>query len=312
MKKLSLRLPSGPLILFVTGLLAASIQLQRNADAAVFKVVIDPGHGGADEGTVYSSGRTRIAEKTVTLQLSRQIANLLRSQGVSVTLTRNEDREVPLPERTALANRLKADVFISIHINSTDKGKQNQEHLDAAEGVETFILNHTTDASSKRLAHLENSVFSELNVKNYGKDSHTPTSVPMDVALILKDLRLDANLSESKRLACTIQKNLVLSALRPSDPIHSRELTFTKGSKNAAKKRDRGVKQALFHVLLGADMPSVLVEPGFLSSARDRTWILSAQGRFKVSHAIAQAIEQFRRHQTATYGALSLSKCKVN
>jgi len=245
-----------------------------------FRVVIDPGHGGPDEGTVFVHGATRLTEKEVTLQLAQRVAQQLLAQGIQVTLTRTTDQEVTLPRRTALANQLGADVFISIHMNST-----HDSSLTEAEGVETYILNSTSDALSKRLARLENSVISQ------------PTESPeqMDVALILKDLRLDANLSESKRLACSIQKSLVAAT--------SKRPLFT--------KRNRGVKQALFHVLLGADMPSILVEAGFLSSPRDRALVTSPEGQTKMSQAIAQAVAEFQ-HRKNMKSRFAFNRCKVN
>jgi len=291
------------------------------ASASLFKVVIDPGHGGADEGTVYHAGGFRIAEKDVTLRIARQVANLLRAKGYWVTLTRNEDREVSLPARTALANQLKADIFISIHMNSEGEDLQSKSAnkytgknaSKSAEGVETFILNHTTDAASKRLAKLENSAISinspysssSPNAPSSGSQSPEIQQENLDVALILKDLRLDANLSESKHLACDIQRNLVSATSRSLSLLYGRYST-------PIEKRNRGVKQALFHVLLGADMPSVLVEPGFLSNDKDRSLVLSEKGRFKISHAISDAIEQYRGRKWKSKRLLSLSRCKVD
>jgi N-acetylmuramoyl-L-alanine amidase len=244
-----------------------------------FRVVIDPGHGGADLGTVYDNGRVRIAEKNITLMLAQEAAKQLKARGFEVVLTRATDKEVPLAKRTALANRLGADVFLSIHMNSTATPMVSD-----AQGVETYILNNATDASSRRLAQLENSVVAH-------EESDTPEQ--KDVALILKDLRLDANLSESKNLACALQTELVSGGASSS-------------------KRNRGVKQALFHVLLGADMPSVLLEAGFLTSPQDRAQVLSVKGRQKISAAIAQAVEQYRQLKNGSRRLAGLSRCKVN
>ncbi|MEO5968798.1 MAG: N-acetylmuramoyl-L-alanine amidase [Bdellovibrionia bacterium] len=229
-----------------------------------FRVVLDPGHGGSDEGTVFRTSYARIAEKALTLQLARKVARHLRARGYLVTLTRNDDREVALGTRTQIANRLGAQVFISIHMNSSEEARRKD-----AEGIETYILNSTTDASSKRLARLENSVIS---------GSPAPFGAPAedrDVALILKDLRLDGNLSSSKRLACSLQEHLVRATSNRANLL----------------RRNRGVKQALFHVLLGADMPSVLVETGFLNSAKDRSFALSMRGQTIASRAIADAVD---------------------
>ncbi len=247
-----------------------------------FRVVIDPGHGGADLGAIYQKGSERLAEKDLTLLLSQQVARRLRARGFQVTLTRDDDREVALPTRTALANKLNADVFLSIHMNST----ANPSSADAV-GIETYILNGTSDASSKRLAHLENSVLGESDAAHDSQEN-------LDVALILKDLQLDANQGESKRLACHVQSQLVASTMG-----------------NRLSPRNRGVRQALFHVLLGADMPSVLVEAGFISNPQDRSLVLSTRGQTQMSEAIAAAIDRFRLQKGTAEARSTLSRCQV-
>ncbi len=239
-----------------------------------FRVVIDPGHGGGDWGAVYTSGFTQYTEKEITLLLSQEIAQQLRIRGYDVILTRTTDVEVPLSVRTALANKLHADVFLSVHLNSTDRPDTQ------AEGFETYILNSTTDETSKKLARLENQMI----------NSKDRTETNLDVALILKDLRLDANLSESKKLACAIQESIS----KPGKPC-----------------KNRGIKQALFHVLLGADMPSVLFEAGFLTSRKDRNYLLSSEGKRSVGVAIAGAMERFSAKKNHSKIDLSLNRCKV-
>jgi N-acetylmuramoyl-L-alanine amidase len=254
-----------------------------------FRVVVDPGHGGTDLGTVFDNGAIRIAEKDVTLAIAKEVSRQLRAKGYRVSLTRYGDKELTLPSRTSLANRIGADVFLSIHMNST-----STPMVSDAEGIETYILNNASDASSRRLAHLENSVL--------GNDARI--DAPTDVALILKDLRLDANLSESKRLACALQSHLVEGT---RGPVTRRAPGFAH-----SRHRDRGVKQALFHVLLGADMPSVLVEAGFLTSPRDRELVLSPAGRRSIAKAITRAVEQFRGQKDTQRALVELSRCKVN
>ena len=254
-----------------------------------FRVVIDPGHGGVDLGTVYKTGTARIMEKDATLLLSEQVARQLRARGFSVILTRTEDVEVPLGRRTAIANRLGADIFISIHMNTTPDHDPND-----GEGIETYILNNTTNESSRRLARLENTVLSpEVRAGD--------TPEQLDVALILRDLRLDANLSESKRLACLVQNHLV------SVSGHTR----TGFSLGHFRQRNRGVKQALFHVLLGAEMPSILVEAGFLSNPYDRAMVLSPVSRKAMARAIALAVVSFRDHRDTPKALATLSRCQI-
>jgi N-acetylmuramoyl-L-alanine amidase len=252
---------------------------KMNAKKSHFRVVLDPGHGGIDRGTSYKES----LEKDVTLILAREVAAQLRIRGIDVVLTRDADHEMPLAARTALANKLGADLFISLHMNSLP-GSNGE----LASGTETYILNNATDGSSKRLAQLENMVMA---------GDKTDGSEPEDVALILKDLRLHANLPESKRLACMIQSQLVLA--------HSKV-------EPGSLKTDRGVRQALFFVLLGADMPSALVEAGFLSSEKDRAWILSKAGQKSVGIAIARAINLFRMQKNTPQAQKTLDTCKVH
>ncbi len=251
------------------------------AKARPFKVVIDPGHGGTDFGTTQLIGDVVVSEKDLTLALARETARILRAHGVTTVLTRTQDVNVALGARTALANRLKADVFLSIHMNSTDTPM-----VTGAEGIETYILNNTSDETSKRLAHLENTVLSPE------ERAAAESPEERDVALILRDLRLDANLSESKRLACMVQDHL-MGISKP-------------------RTRNRGVRQALFHVLLGAEMPSILVETGFLSNPRDRQILQSPKGRKAFGAALARAIETYRDNRGTPQAQLTLSRCKVH
>jgi N-acetylmuramoyl-L-alanine amidase len=234
-----------------------------------FLVVIDPGHGGNDSGASHEEKKDgkkiAFAEKDLTLLLARDLARELIIKGHNVILTRNDDRLIPLSDRTALANRLKADVFISIHLNSSSGQQQGSG------GVETFILNHATDESSKRLADLENSVLKESSANEHSGSA--------DVALIMKDMILDAALMPSRELACAVQNRLKVAS--PGTTV-----------------RDRGVKQALFYVLLGADMPSILIEAGFMNSKMDRNRVLGTQSRLKMAAQIARAIDDYRHKKT--------------
>jgi N-acetylmuramoyl-L-alanine amidase len=270
------------MLLFTALTLIASAPLGQAAPRP-FRVVLDPGHGGADLGATAEQDGKLLAEKDLTLALALEAKKQLQLRGIQVSLTRSRDAEVPLSERTALANRQKADLFISIHMNSTPSGQRNP----SPRGVETFILNNTSSESSLRLAYLENS----SNRPNLPEVKTQADSA--DVALILKDLTLDANLSESKRLACAIQDTLV-------------RVTGAKGP------RDRGVKQALFHVLLGADMPSALLEAGFMSSPEDRIQVLQPLSRMKQAIALAQAVDQFRKDSGTRQARQSLSQCRVH
>lgn len=264
-------------VLISTGAFAAS-------SSPGYLVVIDPGHGGRDQGAVFKQGSRKILEKDVTLLLAQSIALQLQSKGIRSVLTREKDQEVPLADRTALANRLGADLFVSIHMNSTSHKIKRHD----PSGFETFFLNTSTDESSKRLARFENSVLEDSVA------DELPHGEENDVALILKDLILDANLTQSKQLACEIQGHLVKSART-----------------RYSGKTDRGVKQALFYVLLGADMPSVLVEAGFLNHDGDRRRILNRVGRIRTASAISDAIVSYRNSQQSQLAQKSGPDCKV-
>ncbi len=264
---------------------------------ADFLVVLDPGHGGNDHGTLHESGGRRLAEKDVTLALAQEAALQLRVMGFKVQLTRKDDSNLALPDRTALANRLKADIFVSIHMNGAP-GK----HVTQAHGVETYILNNTSDESSKRIARLENSILG--GSQTAGVEGNRGES--LDVALILKDLTLDANLSESKRLACNVQTELSKTTAQALAALGGKTLAAT-----SYQIQSRGVKQALFHVLLGADMPGILIEAGFLDHPRDREFVLAPAGRIALGRAIARAVDRFRRAKGSPQAQRDITECRV-
>lgn len=273
----------------------------RTPAKKTFRIVLDPGHGGTDQGTVFQKDGIRLAEKDVTLALAQEAARQLRNKGFEVELTRITDHEIPLNARTAVANRIKADLFISIHMNSHSGGESLE-----AQGIESFILNNATDATSKRLAHFENAGMSTQAAGANG-------APPSEVGLILKDLTLDGNLSESKRLACALQYHLV-SVTQPLPELHLKGSLASAGlgRYKPLPQRNRGVKQALFYVLLGADMPSVLVEAGFLTHPTDRAMVTSPHGQRAIGAAIVRAIEQFKRDQNTPSALAELSRCKVH
>ncbi len=253
-------------------------------------VVIDPGHGGGDRGATARLGAGFIAEKDLALLLSYDVAAALRSRDVNVALTRKEDEEVALSDRTALANRLRADAFVSIHLNAIGTGdvhgsSANHQvgHQFGAQGFETYVLNHSTDRTSQRLADLENSVL---------KGSVAAASAQSEVSLIVKDLILEANRKRSHQLACAVQSRL---AAAPSPP----------SSFNLKSLRNRGVKEGLFYVLLGADMPSILIEAGFVQSSWDRSLILNPGRRRDLARGIAEGVMEFLEPRK------QLANCKI-
>jgi len=224
-------------------------------------VVIDPGHGGYDPGTRSATG---LNEKDCALEIAHRLADTLRARGVNSVLTRDDDSFLSLAERTRLANRAGADLFISIHLNWSPNL--------AASGIEVYYLNNTTDRATIRLARMEN--FSG------GGDGAAPKS---GLNYILSDLRQNYKADESASLARTI------------------------GAQTAADLRaafgttvqDLGAKRGPFYVLVGAHMPAVLVECGFLSNPQEAERLSSPQYQARLAGAIATAVMGYLNGDTA-------------
>lgn len=215
------------------------------------RIVVDAGHGGKDPGAVGPSG---VKEKDVTLAMARLVAKRLREEiGCDVVLTRDSDVFIPLEERTAIANRVGADLFISIHANAAP----NRE----AHGIETYYLNFSKNDKAAAVAARENGT----SLKRVG-----------DLELILFDLMANSKINESSRLAAEIQRALV-------DDL----------GKHYSYVRDLGVRQGPFYVLLGATMPSVLVETAFISHPREETRLMEADYHAKSADAIVKAVRSF-------------------
>jgi N-acetylmuramoyl-L-alanine amidase len=223
-----------------------------------FVVVLDPGHGGVETGAV---GPTGLEEKDVALDLARRLkAALQQDPGVAVVLTRDDDRLVPLDERTGIANHNRADLFLSIHLNSA-RGRR-------AVGAETFFLSmDATDDAARTTAALENDAYSlpDATVKDRALDP--------DLELVLWDLAQTDSLARSSRLAEAVQASL-------------NELAGTK---------NRGVRQAPFRVLQGATMPAILVEVGFVSNPDEEALLKTDTHRARIVEALSGAIRGFRQ-----------------
>jgi N-acetylmuramoyl-L-alanine amidase len=220
-------------------------------------IVIDPGHGGIEQGAV---GPTGLREKDVTLDLARRLkTSLEKNEDISVVLTRDEDRLVGLDERTAIANHNRATLFLSIHLNASRRT--------TARGAETYFLStEATDDEARTLAALENraSGVDEKSVYSGNGDSS-------DLDLVLWDLAQNQYLAESSVLAESMQR-------------HLNELTGTP---------DRGVRQAPFRVLMGATMPAILVEAGFVSNPKEEERFKVLGYRNQVVSAMAAAVRDF-------------------
>jgi N-acetylmuramoyl-L-alanine amidase len=224
-------------------------------------IVVDPGHGGGETGAVGAGG---LQEKEVTLQIARRLAAAIPKVVSSrVVLTRDSDSAISLDDRTSLANHEKANLFLSLHANSS--------RATGAHGSETYYLSlETSDRLSQEVARRE-------NAPSGGGPPEAPGQNP-DLDFILWDLAQSAHINESSRLAEAIQTQLNV----------------------VSKTENRGIKQAPFRVLSGAAMPAVLVEVGFISHPEEEKQLRSAAFQESVADAIAKAVgEFFARRQTA-------------
>lgn len=224
------------------------------------KIVIDAGHGGHDPGAV---GLRGLYEKDIVLDIALKLKKILSSDPLNeVFLTRETDIFIPLEERTAIANKKGADFFVSIHANASPSRK--------AKGVETYLLNWTDDEEAMKVAAREN----QISLK---KMKAMNRKVQTDVLDIIKsDLVRQNKRDESVKLAHHIQKSLV-SAL-------------DSGYKNTV---DLGVKQALFYVLFGAKMPSVLVEVSFISNLEEEKLLSKESYRMQIAESVAEGLNKY-------------------
>ena len=210
----------------------------------VGRIVIDPGHGGQDYGTSSASG---LHEKELVLDVSKRLATLLRqSLGAEVILTRADDSFVSLEQRTVMANEKKADLFISVHANSSP--------AHSASGVETFYLNFAASPGALEVAGRENA--------SSRKNVH-------ELHDLLQKIALNAKLDESREFATRVQNALVTGDTRG---------------------RNRGVKRAPFIVLIGADMPAILTEIGFVSNPAEEANLRKPEYRQKLAEQIFNGV----------------------
>ncbi len=223
------------------------ISLAQQLGLCIRRVVIDPGHGGKDPGC----RRRNLKEKDIVLKVAKRLAEKLRAKlGCQVILTRSRDVFIPLEQRTAIANMKRADLFISIHVNSSPKR--------SAYGIETYYLNFASDEEAMRVAAVENAA-----------STHSLS----ELQNLLKGILLNTKLEESRRLAEAVQKNLVKTLRR-----------------RYRRVKDRGVRTAPFVVLIGTRMPAVLVEIGFLSHPVEAKRLISPRYQDQVAEGIARGI----------------------
>jgi N-acetylmuramoyl-L-alanine amidase len=215
------------------------------------RVVIDAGHGGKDTGTIGSNG---LMEKDLVLDVALRLGKMITRQlGAEVIYTRSDDTFIPLEERTAIANRQKADLFISVHANSSPEP--------SVTGVETYYFNLHSDRKGLDLAMRENAA--------------SGSSIS-DLNDLLHRAVLQTKLEESREFAQKVQESLCANSMKMN-----------------SRARDRGVREAPFVVLIGATMPSILAEVGFVSNPRDEKLLKRVDQRQKIADALYKGVSRY-------------------
>ncbi|HEY1468576.1 MAG TPA: N-acetylmuramoyl-L-alanine amidase [Candidatus Acidoferrum sp.] len=226
--------------------------LTRALGLKIGRIVIDAGHGGHDTGTI---GPTGLMEKDLCLDIALRLGKIIQQKlpGADIVFTRSDDTFIPLEERTHIANEAKADLFVSIHANSSpDHG---------ARGVETYYLNLKGSAEAMEVAARENSV-SQENIH--------------DLQDVVKRIAQTEKIDESRELAADIQDSLSRKIQKTVKPV-----------------KNRGVRKAPFVVLIGADMPSILTEISFLSNASDEQLLKKPEHRQRIAEGVYQGVAAY-------------------
>jgi N-acetylmuramoyl-L-alanine amidase len=226
--------------------------LTRALGLKINRIVIDAGHGGHDTGTI---GPTGLMEKDLCLDVALRLGKIIQQKlpGADVIYTRSDDTFIPLEDRTRIANEAKADLFVSIHANSSpDHG---------ARGVETYYLNLKGSPEAMEVAARENAVSQE--------GIH-------DLEDMVKKIARTEKIDESKELATDVQDSLAKRV-----------------QKTAKVERDRGVRKAPFVVLIGADMPSILTEISFLSNPSDEQLLKKPEHRQHIAEGVYQGVSAY-------------------
>ena len=252
--------------------------LIRALGLKIGKIVVDAGHGGHDTGTIGPNG---LQEKDLVLDVALKLGKLLENKlGAEVVYTRDDDTFIPLETRTAIANKEQADLFISIHANSSSD--------QTARGVETYYLNFTSSRDALEVAARENAV-SEQSIH--------------ELQDLVKKIALKEKIEESREFAADVQKSLYtgLNAKNPGE-------------------RNRGVKKAPFVVLIGANMPSILAEISFVSNPRDEKKLKTNLYRQQIAESLYKGVAKYinglsgvrvaagLEHQDANAGAAAALK----
>ncbi|HET7442964.1 MAG TPA: N-acetylmuramoyl-L-alanine amidase [Terriglobales bacterium] len=245
---------------------AGDRSLTRALGLKIGKIVIDPGHGGHDTGTIGPNG---LEEKDLVLGVAKRLGKLLQSRmGAEVIYTRQDDTFIPLETRTAIANEQQADLFVSIHANSSSDRD--------ARGVETYYLNFTSNPDALEVAARENAVSD--------KSIH-------ELQDLVKKIALKEKIEESREFASDVQQAL-----------------HTGLAAKSAAIRDRGVKKAPFIVLIGANMPSILAEISFVSNPTDERKLETAEYRQRIAESLYHGISRYVNGLSGVRVARSIAK----
>jgi N-acetylmuramoyl-L-alanine amidase len=230
---------------------AGDRSLIRALGLKIGKIVIDAGHGGHDTGTIGPNG---LLEKDVVLDVAKRLGRLLEARlGAEVIYTRQDDTFIPLETRTAIANRERADLFISIHANSSRDAD--------ARGVETYYLNFTSSPEALEVAARENAV-SEKSIH--------------ELQDLVKKIALKEKIEESREFAGDVQESL-----------------YGGLALNNAGIRNRGTKKAPFIVLIGANMPSILAEISFVSNPTDERKLETSEHRQRIAESLYRGVSKY-------------------
>jgi N-acetylmuramoyl-L-alanine amidase len=230
---------------------AGDRSLIRALGLKIGKIVIDAGHGGHDTGTIGPNG---LLEKDVVLDVAKRLGRLLEARlGAEVIYTRQDDTFIPLETRTAIANRERADLFISIHANSSRDSE--------ARGVETYYLNFTSSPEALEVAARENAV-SEKSIH--------------ELQDLVKKIALKEKIEESREFAGDVQESL-----------------YGGLALNTAGIRNRGIKKAPFIVLIGANMPSILAEISFVSNPTDERKLETSEHRQRIAESLYRGVSKY-------------------
>ena len=246
------------MIRFIVGLSALLILSGcggPSVDRSNSLVVIDAGHGGHDSGATCAGKQ----EKDIVLSITRRLYKEFKSEGYKVYLTRSSDRFLTLGQRTRLADKKDAAVFISVHANAIS----DTSRFDVVEGVETYFLQKTRDEKSQRIAARENA------------------SVLIGQDKLSQDVIIDAVLNgpkiiESHKLAIDVQQNIMQNLNDDYDDV-----------------KDGGVRPAPFYVLVGASRPSILVEVGYITNPKERKRLFTSNYQEEIAEGIVEGVNRY-------------------